>query len=128
MDWELDTFTRSLTSAAPATVTAYRSDLDAFVEWAARSGIDGPETVDRLVLRRYVAFLATRRYAKRTVARKTSSIRRYFAWAARTGRLPADPAAGLSAPSGGGRLPRVLRGDELAGLLDEPPAAVDADP
>ncbi len=113
---------------APATTTAYRSDLDAFVEWAARAGVDDPGGVDRLVARRYLAHLATRRYAKRTVARKASSIRRYFAWAVRTGRLAADPVAGLSAPSGGGRLPRVLRTDELAGLLDEPPAAVDADP
>lgn len=128
MGWELETFTTSLTSAAPATTAAYRGDLDAFVAWAARAGIEGPDAVDRLVLRRYLAFLATRRYARRTVARKASSLRRYFAWAARTGRLPADPAAALSAPSGSGRLPRVLRADELTGLLDQPPAAVDADP
>jgi site-specific recombinase XerD len=125
--WDLDTFAGSLTAAAPATVTAYRGDLDAFVAWAGRAGVDGPDQVDRLVLRRYLAFLATRRYARRTVARKASSLRRYFAWAARTGRVAADPSAGLSSPSGGGRLPRVLRADELAGLLDAPPAAVDHD-
>ena len=125
--WELETFATSLTSAAPATVTAYLGDLRAFVEWAGRGGIDGPERVDRLVLRRYLAHLSTRRYARRTVARKASSVRRYFAWAARTGRLPIDPALGLSAPSGGGRLPRVLRADELTELLDEPPASVDGD-
>ena len=128
MGWEVEVFTTSLTSSAPATVVAYRGDLAAFVAWASRAGVEGPEGVDRLVLRRYLAFLATRRYARRTVARKASSLRRYFAWAARTGRLPADPAAGLSAPSGGGRLPRVLRADELTHLLDEPPAAIDADP
>lgn len=117
----------SLTSAAPATVTAYGGDLRAFVDWAGRAGIKAPGAVDRLVLRRYLAFLATRRYARRTVARKASSLRRYFAWSVRTGRLSVDPAAGLSAPSGGGRLPRVLRADELTHLLDDPPEAVDAD-
>jgi site-specific recombinase XerD len=127
VSWELERFTTSLASAAPATVAAYRSDLDAFVAWAARSGIDAPGAVDRLVLRRYLAHLATRRYARRTVARKASSLRRYFAWAARTGRVAVDPAAGLTAPSGTGRLPRVLRADELATLLDEPPAVVDGD-
>lgn len=128
MGWDLDTFVASLTAAAPATVVAYRSDLDAFVAWTGRSGIDGPDQVDRLVLRRYLAFLATRRYARRTVARKASSLRRYFSWAARTGRSATDPSSGISAPSGGGRLPRVLRGDELSTLLDDPPAAVDDDP
>ena len=127
MGWDLATFASSLTSAAPATVTAYLGDLRAFAEWAARAGIEGPEGVERLVLRRYLAHLSTRRYARRTVARKASSLRRYFAWAARTGRLPADPAVGLSAPSGVGRLPRVLRADELVHLLDDPPPAVDAD-
>lgn len=125
--WELDVFETSLTAAAPTTVAAYRSDLVAFVTWAGRAGVDGPAAVDRLVLRRYLAFLATRRYARRTVARKASSLRRYFGWAARTGRVAVDPAAGLTAPSGGGRLPRVLRADELTALLDEPPAAADAD-
>ncbi|HXY28764.1 MAG TPA: tyrosine-type recombinase/integrase, partial [Acidimicrobiales bacterium] len=53
--------------------------------------------------------------------------RRYFAWLQRTGLRSDDPARSLHAPSGTGRLPRVLRTDELNALLDEPPARVDAD-
>lgn len=126
--WALEDYTASLTAVAPTTVRAYRSDLAAFVEWAQRLGLDAPQGVTRTVLRRYLAHLATRRYARRTVARKASALRRYFGWLARTGRLPADPAAGLRAPGGSGRLPRVLRDDELRALLDEPPAVVDHDP
>jgi site-specific recombinase XerD len=47
---------------------------------------------------------------------------------ARTGVLAVDPSSGLSAPSGEGRLPRVLRTDELTTLLDEPPVVVESDP
>jgi integrase/recombinase XerC len=126
--WDLDRFEQSLTAAAPATVAAYRQDLAAFVEWAERASIDDPGAVDRRTLRRYVAYLGTRRYARRTIARRASSLRRYFAWLVRTGGLAVDPSAGLSAPSGDGRLPRVLRAEELASLLDQPPAAVDNDP
>jgi len=122
--WDLEGFARTLTSASAATVRAYRSDLVAFVDWAERGSLAGPEAVDRRTLRRYLAWLQTRRYARRSIARKASALRRYFAWLVRTGRLTDDPAAGLSAPSGGGRLPRVLRGDELTVLLDEPPARV----
>ena len=57
------------------------------------------------MLRRYVAYLTTRRYAKRSIARKAASLRRYFAWAQRCGWLPDDPAATLQAPNGEGRLP-----------------------
>ncbi|MDP9452444.1 MAG: tyrosine-type recombinase/integrase [Actinomycetota bacterium] len=125
--WELDAYVRSLTSASSSTLRAYRADLVAFTEWAGRGGLDGPLAVDRRVLRRYLAYLGTRRYARRTVARKASSLRRYFAWLVRSGRLGLDPAVGLSAPGGPGRLPRVLRVDELSMLLDDPPAEVDHD-
>jgi integrase/recombinase XerC len=120
--WSLDAFVASLTSAAPATVKAYRSDLDGFVDWASRMGLDEPAGVTRTVLRRYVAHLTTRGLARRSIARKASSVRRYFAWSVRTGRLPADPSAGLSVPGGSGRLPRVLRDDEITAVLDDPPA------
>lgn len=126
--WDVDGFVRSLTSAAPATVEAYRRDVADFATWAERASLAGPDAVDRRTLRRYLAYLGTRRFARRTVARKASSLRRYFGWLARTGVLPVDPSAGLSAPSGEGRLPRVLRADELTTLLDDPPAAVGGDP
>ena len=122
MAWHEGDFLASLTSVAPRTVEAYRGDLAGFVEWADRGGVTGPDDADRTLLRRYVAHLATRRYAKRSVARKVSTLRRYFGWAARTGYIALDPASGLSAPRGDGRLPRVLRHDELSTLLDDPGA------
>jgi site-specific recombinase XerD len=78
-------------------------------------------------LRRYLAYLGTRRYARRTIARKASTLRRYFGWLLRRGALVDDPTAGLSAPRGEGRLPRVLRPEELRSLLDDPPARIDDD-
>jgi integrase/recombinase XerC len=128
MAWALDAFERSLSDVSPNTVAAYRRDLRGFTEWAERAGHDGPERVDRLVLRRYLAYLTTRRYARRSVARKAAALRRYFGWLRRTGALATDPSRGLMAPRGEGRLPRVLKAEELTVLLDEPPAAVDADP
>jgi integrase/recombinase XerC len=120
--WNLDAFISSLTASSDATVRAYRSDLLAFTSWLERAEVRGPGRVDRKMLRRYLAYLSTRQYARRTVARKASAVRRYFAWLHRRGLIEANPATGLSAPKGEGRLPRVLRDDELAPLLDNPPA------
>lgn len=116
--WLLEDFERSLTSVGERTRAAYLSDLAGFVRWAERAGHDGPEPVDRLVLRRYLAYLVTAGRAKRSVARSASSLRRYFAWLVRTGRLAADPSRGLSSPKGESRLPHVLAGSEVAELLD----------
>ena len=125
MAWDLDEFTTSLTALAPASVTAYRRDLDAFVEWAGRLGLEDPTAVDRRALRRYVAFLTTRGYARRTIARHVASLRRYFDWLRRRGRIEVDPSARLSAPGHDGRLPRVLRRDEIEALLDDGPPPTD---
>lgn len=126
--WMLDAFLASLTSVAPATVRAYRSDLDAFTTWTARMEVERPETVTRTMLRRYVAYLSSRNYARRTIARKASALRRYFGWLTRSGVISADPSVGLSAPGTTGRLPRVLRDDELTRVLDDPPSTIADDP
>jgi integrase/recombinase XerC len=117
--WHLDEFTRSLTAVAPSTVEAYRRDVTGFVTWAERSGAHEPAAVDRQTLRRYLAYMATRGHARRTIARRASALRRYFGWLHRSGRVDTDPTAGLSAPKGEARLPRVLRPDELRALFDE---------
>jgi site-specific recombinase XerD len=128
--WHVEDFCASLTAAAPATVAAYRSDLDGFVAWAERLDLDGPDGVDRLTLRRWVASLATRGYARRSIARKATAVRRYFAWLARTGRIDADPSIGLRAQGGGGRLPQVLGQHHLEAMLerDQGPSAAGATP
>jgi integrase/recombinase XerC len=117
--WRRDAFCRSLTAAAQATVAAYRRDLDQFVEWCERGSMSDPSGVDRRQVRRYIAHLTTRRYAKRSIARKASSLRRYFGWMHRTGVVGVDPTVGLHAPRSGGRLPKVLTGRELEGLLGD---------
>jgi site-specific recombinase XerD len=115
--WALEAFDRSLAARAPTTARAYRADARAFCAWAERGGTDGPDQVGRLLLRRYLAYLGTRRYARATVARKAAALRAYFGWLAGQGRVDPDPSAGLSAPGPDGRLPSVLSAPEMDRLL-----------
>jgi len=117
MAWDLEAFGRSLGARSPATERAYRTDVAAFAAWAERAGVSGPAQVDRVLLRRYLAHLATRRYARASLARKAASLRRYFGWQHRRGTLADDPARRLSAPAGPTRLPHVLDRGELEELL-----------
>ena len=128
MTWAVDDFERSLTDVAPSTVLAYRRDVNDFVTWATRARLEGPQQVTRLLLRRYLAFLGSRKYARRTVARKVAALRRYFEWLRRKGVISADPTVRLSAPAGPSRLPRVLGPADLDALLDHPPARTGDDP
>jgi integrase/recombinase XerC len=118
VSWDIEGFVASLGSLAPASVKAYQSDLVAFFEWAERGGFDGPDGVDRMLLRRYLAYLTTRGFERRSIARKAASIRRYFAYTLRRGLVADDPARRLTAPSGPAKLPRTLTGVELQELLE----------
>src|SRR5580692_3267786 len=119
-DWDLPGFSAWLGGRAAATRRAYLSDVTLFAEWMSRSGVESPAGVDRLQLRRYLAFLGTRQLARVSIARKAAALRCYFSWQVRQGRLDSDPARSLRAPSGGGRLPRVLSSGEVSSLLDAP--------
>jgi integrase/recombinase XerC len=116
--WGLVEFGRSLTALSPRTIEAYCSDVAGFATWVERLGVTDPTDVGRSEVRRYVAHLTTRRYARRSIARKVASLRRYAAWAVRAGRMTADPTVGVQIGGIDGRLPRVLDHRELATLLE----------
>lgn len=121
--WRLSDFRRSQTSLSVRTLTAYGSDLRLFSEWVARSSVESPAGVTRSLVRRYVAALSTRDYARRSIARKVAALRRYFAWALDERLTEIDPTIGVQVSAGQGRLPRVLDRRELDHLLDAPPSA-----
>jgi integrase/recombinase XerC len=120
MSWEIDEFVRSLTNASANTVLAYRSDLEAFVAWALDRGVEEPKGISRLTLRSYLGHLTTKGFAKRSIARHSATLRRYFAYLHRRNLIDLNPTGRLHSPSGGGRLPRVLHADELNRVLDAP--------
>ncbi len=117
--WRISDFEASL-GLARRTRDAYGGDVSRFASWARRSGANGPADVDLAALRRYLAFLRTLGRAPRTISRVAASLRRYFDWALRDGLVGSDPSLALRSPSGGSRLPRVLRADELHQILEEP--------
>lgn len=107
---------------SPATIAAYRADLFQFAGWLDRGAIRELAGIDRTLLRRYVAFLAQRRYARRSIARKASALRALFRWAVVHDLLASDPSEDLSIPKLDRPLPKVLKLDHVASLCEAPPA------
>ena len=118
--WRLGAFERAHTSLSARTLSAYSTDVRLFAEWVARMQVAEPESVTRTMVRRYVASLATREYARPSIARKAAALRRYFGWLAAEAVIPTDPTFGLQVAAGSGRLPRILDRRELDRLLDGP--------
>lgn len=112
-------FVSSLHGVSESTAAVYQRDVNAFVAWSEELGIGDISRVDRRQIRRYLGYLDQSQYARRTIARKMSALRRFFAWARLRGHITADPTVGLSTPSSGSRLPSVVSDDDLSELLGD---------
>src|SRR5581483_203672 len=77
--------------------------------------------IDVRALRRYAAGLTERGRAPSTVARKLAALRSFFRSQVELGERDENPAELLSSPKRPRRLPRVLKPDEVAALLDRIP-------
>ena len=110
---------------------AYLGDLRSL--WAFLDGRGlGQEGLDGLslpVLRGWLATSAGAGAARTTLARRTSAVKAFTAWAARRGLLAADPAARLQVPKAHRTLPAVLRQDQaLAAMAAAKSGAQQGDP
>jgi site-specific recombinase XerD len=106
---------------AVKTRRAYAIDSGQFAAWATRKGLE-PGAVDVRALRRYAASMSESGKAPSTVARKLATLRGLFRVQVELGERSENPADLVSSPKKPLRLPRVLRPDEVAALLDRIPA------
>ena len=115
----VDQFVESLRvehAASPHTVRAYRTDLEAFLRWCERKGVD-VRTASFKQLRSYLGELDAARYARTTMNRRLSSLKGFYAWMNMAGIIDENPASVLSGPKQSKHLPHVLKHDEMARLL-----------
>jgi integrase/recombinase XerC len=111
--------------ASPHTVDAYRRDL---VRLKALAAGQDPIALKAPQLRRGLMQLHAQELAPRSIARTLSAWRSYYAWLARRGVIPLNPADGLRAPKRPRTLPKALGIDQAAALLDRPAASMSDDP
>ncbi len=100
------------------TTRAYLADLRLLFgfldERAPGSGLDA---LSLPLLRAWLAAQSAAGAARTTLARRTSAVKTFTAWAARRGLLAADPAVRLQLPRARRTLPAVLRQDQAAAAL-----------
>ena len=101
------------------TLDAYRRDLGALAQWAERQGLDvvGLQTEQ---LRGFVAAEHRRGLSPKSLQRRLSACRSFYAWLLRHGRIRASPAAAIRAPKAPRKLPQVLDADEASRLVEVP--------
>ena len=119
--WGLEDFAASLRALdrSPATVRAYRGDVEGFVAWASPRGVVLPRDVTFRTLREYLASMNVNGDERSSISRRRAALRRYFNWALERGYVDLNPAARVSAPRPNSRLPELVAREQLHSLLDE---------
>jgi integrase/recombinase XerD len=106
------------------TLEAYRSDLQQYGEFLARSGVDPLEITSRQ-LGDFVSELADGHdgrapAAAATLQRKVACLRSFYRHLRREQLLAHDPTTELRSPRSSARLPKVLSRDDVTSLLSQP--------
>ena len=101
------------------TLSSYRSDLvqfHGFLKLRRRS----LDSVDHLCLRDFLSHLHERKLQKTSIARKLASLRTFFNFLVRDGRLKSNPAQLISSPRLPKKLPSCLSEEEAAAVVELP--------
>jgi integrase/recombinase XerD len=105
---------------AENTLAAYRADLRRFSSWLADRDRDLLTATRADVLEYLAGFAAS---PPRSIARRLSSLRRFYQYLMRHARIGEDPCARVEAPRIGRTLPSALSESEVEALLEAPDLA-----
>ncbi|MEL6063800.1 MULTISPECIES: tyrosine recombinase [unclassified Methylobacterium] len=112
--------------AGANTLAAYRRDLDDYLAYLARAGID-LDDVEAGTLRAFLADLETRGLKASSAARRLSCVRGFHRFLYAEGLAEADPSVAVSGPRRGRVLPKILSVAEVDRLLGVAQAAAGAE-
>ncbi|MCA9068223.1 MAG: site-specific integrase, partial [Planctomycetaceae bacterium] len=106
------------------TVKSYAEDFGSLLEFFSAHLGQVPEPGEITIgqLRAYVAYLHECQYAQSTIARRLACLRSFFRYCCREGLTEHNPAKALRTPRAGRKLPHFLTTEQIAKLLDAPPA------
>ena len=101
------------------TLDAYRRDLASLAQWAQHESVD-VACLHGEQVRGFVAAEHRRGLSPKSLQRRLSACRSFYAWLVKQGRIAASPAASIRSPKAPRKLPQVLDPDEAKALVEVP--------
>lgn len=120
MERHIEKFLRYLEierNASVHTIENYKIDLHEFGAFLKDAPV---ESVDYLVIRRFLAHLKERNLTARSTARKLSSLRSFFRFLVKDGYLKLNPTDAVASPKQQKYLPKFLTENDVVSLIEAP--------
>jgi integrase/recombinase XerD len=102
------------------TLESYRRDLSKFARWLAGRGQESLLTATRADLLAFLAHRVRQHARASTASRELSSLKRFYRFVLRQGRIKADPTLNIDAPRLPRALPKSLTESDVEKLLAAP--------
>lgn len=105
---------------ADLTIRNYKADLQPLYEYMRMKDIVDMRSLDRIILRGYLAWLTEIGYVRHSVSRKLSTLRTFLKWMSSKGIIEGDPLPKRGIMRVPKRLPRFLSQEQADRLMDTP--------
>ena len=102
------------------TLEAYRRDLTQLAAWLEKSHGKGLAAAGHADLLAYLAYKVRGRAKATTTSRQLSSLKRFYRYCLRQGKIKADPTLKIDSPKLPRSLPKSLTEEDVEGLLEAP--------
>lgn len=105
-------------NASPYTIQFYRKDLESFFTFLEQEAVTDVDQIDYRLVRIYLTDLYKLKQSRRTVSRKLSSLRSFFKFLEREGKVNENPFVHIVLPKTDKPLPTFLYAEELEKLFE----------
>ncbi len=102
------------------TINSYSIDLQQFILFLEEIEIFSIQSINYLIIRKYLAYIKDKLFSKSSIARKLACLRSFFRFLCQQGYLDDNPIIGISTPRQEKRLPKFLFLEEVKELLGTP--------
>ena len=100
------------------TEKAYRIDLNEFIDFSKKNGVDKIDLIDVILIRKYLSYLATKSLKKNSIIRKISAVRSFINYLYENKIIKLNPFDVINIPKKEQTLPYFLTEEEVEVLID----------
>lgn len=102
------------------TVESYKRDVTQYISYLDGTGVTDISSTTKTTVLSYLLYLQKEGRASSTVSRTLASLRSYYLFMMQNGVVKSNPTSNLEAPHVEKKIPKILSGEEVGLLLEQP--------